>query len=47
MVEFYELAKILDLDMDKQTINTIYNLLDCGVNPDALSAIIRDLKQSQ
>ena len=35
----------MDLDLDKKTIQTLYNLIDCGVNPDALAAMIKEMKQ--
>lgn len=44
-IDFYEIARLMDLDLDKKTIQTLYNLIDCGVNPDALAAMIKEMKQ--
>lgn len=46
-VVFNQIASLLDLDLDEETITILYNLIDCGVNPDALASIIKELKQSK
>ena len=43
----HQIASLLDLDLDEETITILYNLIDCGVNPDALASIIKELKQSK
>ena len=47
LLVFNQIASLLDLDVDEETITLFYNLIDCGVNPDALASIIKELKQSQ
>lgn len=44
---FSQIANLLDLDMDEETLRLLYNLIDCGVNPDALASIMKELKQSR
>ena len=43
-IVFYELAQLLDLQLDRKTLITLYNLVDSGVNPDSLVAILQELK---
>ena len=47
LLVFNQIASLLDLDVDEETITLFYNLIDCGVNPDALASIIKELKQLQ
>ena len=44
-VVFHELAQLLDLQLDKKTLVTLYNLVDSGANPDSLVAILQELKR--
>lgn len=44
-IVFHELAQLLDLQLDKKTLVTLYNLVDSGVNPDSLVAILQELKR--
>ena len=44
---FCEIAQLLDLDLDKKTVYTLYNLIDCGVNPDAIAAMIKEMRQAE
>ena len=43
-IVFYELAQLLDLQLDRKTLITLYNLVDSGVNPDSLVVILQELK---
>ena len=47
IIGFCEIAQLLDLDLDKKTIHTLYNLIDCGVNPDAIAAMIKEMRQTE
>ena len=44
-IVFHELAQLLDHQLDKKTLVTLYNLVDSGVNPDSLVAILQELKR--
>ncbi|PNH00843.1 Mitotic-spindle organizing protein 1B [Tetrabaena socialis] len=40
-----ELSQILDTGLDKETLSVLLELLDCGVNPEALATVVRELRR--
>lgn len=40
----YEISKILDCGLDKETLSLCLKLLETGVNPEALAQVIKRLR---
>jgi len=41
----YELSQLLNCGLDKQTLSILVSLCENGVNPDALAAVVKELKR--
>ena len=41
----FEMSQILNCGLDKQTLSILVSLCDNGVNPEALAAIMKELKK--
>ncbi len=41
----HEISTILDTGLDKETLSILINLLEAGVNPEALAAVVRELRR--
>ncbi|KAH6915864.1 mitotic-spindle organizing gamma-tubulin ring associated-domain-containing protein [Coprinopsis sp. MPI-PUGE-AT-0042] len=41
----YELSQLLNTQLDKETLATCVGMIENGVNPDALAAVIQDLRR--
>ncbi|EAU90559.1 hypothetical protein CC1G_00943 [Coprinopsis cinerea okayama7 len=41
----YELAQLLNTQLDKETLATCVGMIENGVNPDALAAVIQELRR--
>ena len=40
-----DLSKDFDLDLSEQTIAAVANLIDLGINPEALASLIQELQR--
>ncbi len=40
-----EISNILDTGLDKETLSILIGLLEQGVNPEALAAVVRELRR--
>ncbi|EFJ42473.1 hypothetical protein VOLCADRAFT_49112, partial [Volvox carteri f. nagariensis] len=40
-----ELSQLLDTGLDKDTLAILLELLDAGVNPEALATVVRELRR--
>lgn len=41
----HQISEILDTGLDKETLNILIALLESGVNPEALAAVVRELRR--
>ena len=41
----HEIATILDTGLDQETISILVPLIESGVNPEALAAVVRELRR--
>lgn len=41
----YEISQILDTGLDKETLSILVALVETGVNPEALAAVVRELRR--
>jgi mitotic-spindle organizing protein 1 len=41
----YEISSILDTGLDKETLSILISLIEAGVNPEALAAVVRELRR--
>jgi len=41
----YEISKILDTGLDRETLSILIGLLENGVNPEALAAVVKELRR--
>ncbi|KAL6613588.1 mitotic-spindle organizing gamma-tubulin ring associated-domain-containing protein [Neocallimastix sp. 'constans'] len=41
----YEISQLLNTDLDRETLSYCISLCEAGVNPEALAAVIKELKQ--
>ena len=44
-IALYEISKILDTGMDRETLSICVSLCEAGVNPEALATVVRELKR--
>lgn len=40
-----EISSILDTGLDKETLSILISLCEAGVNPEALAAVVRELRR--
>lgn len=40
----YELARVLDCGLDRRTVQILMALVDAGVHPSALAAVVKELR---
>ncbi|CAM9379341.1 unnamed protein product [Heterosigma akashiwo] len=43
----YEISSILNTGLDRDSLNILVNLCESGVNPEALAAVVQELRSSQ
>lgn len=43
----FEISSILDVRLPKETLATLHNLIELGVNPDCLALIVSDLRNGE
>ena len=43
----YEISQILDCGLDKETLSILVSLCESGVNPEALAAVVKELRREQ
>ncbi|EPZ30812.1 Protein of unknown function DUF3743 domain-containing protein [Rozella allomycis CSF55] len=41
----YEISQIMNTGLDKQTLVTCMQMIEAGANPEALAAVIRELRK--
>ncbi|KAF9266860.1 hypothetical protein L218DRAFT_896029 [Marasmius fiardii PR-910] len=41
----YEMSRLLNTQLDKETLTTCVRLIESGVNPEALAAVIEELRR--
>jgi mitotic-spindle organizing protein 1 len=41
----YEISKILNTGLDRSTLSTLVGLCESGVNPEALAAVVKELRR--
>ena len=41
----HEISTILDTGLDKETLSILIGLIELGVNPEALAAVVRELRR--
>jgi mitotic-spindle organizing protein 1 len=41
----HEISKILDTGLDKETLSILISLIETGVNPEALAAVVVELRR--
>lgn len=41
----HEISNILDTGLDKETLSILIGLIESGVNPEALAAVVRELRR--
>lgn len=41
----HEIATLLDTGLDKETLSILISLIEAGVNPEALAAVVRELRR--
>lgn len=39
----YEISKLLNTGLDRETLTILIGLCECGVNPEALAAVVKEL----
>jgi mitotic-spindle organizing protein 1 len=42
----HQIASILDTGLDKETLRILVGLCEAGVNPDALAAVVKELRRA-
>ncbi|KAH8796621.1 mitotic-spindle organizing protein 1 [Hyaloscypha bicolor E] len=42
---FHEISTLLNADLDRQTLSICISLIENGVNPEALSSVVKELKR--
>ncbi len=43
----HEISAILDCGLDKETLSVLVSLCESGVNPEALAAVVKELRREQ
>nr|GAT46730.1 predicted protein [Mycena chlorophos] len=41
----YEMSELLNTQLDKETLTTCVRMIESGVNPEALAAVIQELRR--
>eukprot|EP01052_Picozoa_sp_SAG31_P005923 SAG31_NODE_267_length_18790_cov_3.661655_22_plen_78_part_00 len=41
----YEISRILNTGLDRHTLSILVGLCECGVNPEALAAVVKELRR--
>eukprot|EP00238_Polyblepharides_amylifera_P014098 CAMPEP_0196579768 /NCGR_PEP_ID=MMETSP1081-20130531/24672_1 /TAXON_ID=36882 /ORGANISM="Pyramimonas amylifera, Strain CCMP720" /LENGTH=58 /DNA_ID=CAMNT_0041899449 /DNA_START=114 /DNA_END=290 /DNA_ORIENTATION=- len=41
----YELSRLLDCGLDRETLSILIALVETGVNPEALAAVVKELRR--
>jgi len=41
----YEISRILDTGLDRETLSILIGLLEQGVNPEALASVVKELRR--
>ncbi|KAJ7583218.1 mitotic-spindle organizing gamma-tubulin ring associated-domain-containing protein [Mycena floridula] len=41
----YEMSQLLNTQLDKETLTTCVRMIESGVNPEALAAVIQELRR--
>ncbi|KAE9391338.1 hypothetical protein BT96DRAFT_865011 [Gymnopus androsaceus JB14] len=41
----YEMSQLLNAQLDKETLTTCVRMIESGVNPEALAAVIQELRR--
>mmetsp|Transcript_26657 Transcript_26657/g.30631 ORF Transcript_26657/g.30631 Transcript_26657/m.30631 type:complete len:83 (-) Transcript_26657:1073-1321(-) len=41
----YEISQILNTGLDRKTLSILVSLCECGVNPEALATVVKELKR--
>ena len=41
----YEISKILNTGLDRETLSILIGLCECGVNPEALALVVKELRR--
>ena len=45
IIVIYEMSKILNSGLDQKTLSILVSLIENGVNPEALAAVVKELKR--
>ena len=45
LIVLFEISQILNCGLDKQSLSILVSLCENGVNPEALSAVVKELKR--
>lgn len=43
--DLFELSTILNTGLDRETLSVLVELCECGVNPEALAAVVKELRR--
>ena len=43
--DLFELSTILNTGLDRDTLSILVQLCECGVNPEALAAVVKELRR--
>lgn len=43
----YEISQLLNTQLDKETLATCVSMIESGVNPEALAAVIQELRREK
>lgn len=43
----FEISQVLRCGLDRDTVEILLNLVEHGVNPEALAAVVRELRREQ
>ncbi len=41
----YEMSRLLNTGLDRKTLSILLSLCECGVNPEALAAVVKEIKR--
>ena len=41
----YEISRLLQTDLDRETLTVLVSLCEAGVNPEALAAVVKELRR--
>ena len=41
----FEMSRVLNTDLDRETLSILIGLLETGVNPEALAAVVKELRR--